>query len=600
LDIKKFYEQLTDSIANLQQELNWTGRIIQPNGSYKWFQIKTNIIREEDGLIRFPGYVFDVTDEQELILRNYIFSMGDDLGVWEWNLETGHVNYDQSWCAMLGEKKSSLLPNVEEWENRLHPDEKEKVIQEIHDFIDSSSSQKELRYQMKHRNGSWIPILSKNYIFERDEKNKTVIFYGIHQDFRFYQDIENKMIDQERFIQDKNKMVQIGELASGVAHEINNPLTIILGYHVLLEKMIQSGNEHFSLEKAKDIFKKQKDAAERIQKIVNSLRFLVRVESGAQDAFNISETIVHTIGFLEEIFYQDQISVIYDNPQDEWWGIGSKDKLQQVIINLLNNAKDALNEVKIHKKNKEIHLSLENKSDQNQLILSVRDNGIGMSEEIKKKIFHTFFTTKDVGKGTGLGLSLCLSYMKQMGGDLYFESKENEGTTFYIVIKKMEKTQESKTEENVKDEKYINKKDEKNFSYQKDKILILGDDWNVKERTIFKDDLVEIGHQCQSLGIGFEIKWINTSSNLSDIMPDRENKKNQWSIFLIPDSFFISNNEFIYSFMESFNLKKNKIFIITKEEKNIFQFSLDEKYRKMLAGILKLPVDKRTLMTALF
>ncbi|MFP5458687.1 MAG: PAS domain-containing protein [Bacteriovoracia bacterium] len=231
--------------------------------------------------------------------------------------------------------------------------------------------------------------------------------------------------DQRRIAIHNSKLASIGEMAAGVGHEINNPLAIISGQLTMLKEQLQARQLLDQGLGAR--FQKSQIAIDRIASIVKGLRTFARSDSLEIAPFDFSDLVRETVDMVKEIYAQVEVELIVSITTNIWT-TGNRGRLQQVIVNLLNNARDAL-ETRAMKK-----IFLDLKAQDARLILSVRDTGHGIPEEIQNKIFEPFFTTKDVNKGTGIGLSLIDSIIKEHDGELRLTSELNVGSEFTVTL----------------------------------------------------------------------------------------------------------------------------------------------------------------------
>ncbi|MCO4753836.1 MAG: response regulator, partial [Bacteriovoracaceae bacterium] len=252
---------------------------------------------------------------------------------------------------------------------------------------------------------------------------------------------EKKEFERQAF--HNSKLASIGELAAGVGHEINNPLTIIKGYIGSIQYKMDS-DETFDKDSCHKYLEKIDSATNRIAKIVQGLRNFSRMDSEEFKDFELSEAITESAEMVKDIYYKEGINVFLDSSSILGVHVfGSMGKLQQVFMNLLSNARDATagNEVRsIH-----INSSVRHK----KAYISVKDNGTGISKHVQTKIFDPFFTTKEVNQGTGIGLSIAHNIIEEHGGSLTCESVEGEGATFSIELpisyKEVEKPKDEST-----------------------------------------------------------------------------------------------------------------------------------------------------------
>ncbi len=231
--------------------------------------------------------------------------------------------------------------------------------------------------------------------------------------------------EAELSLQHSAKMSSLGEMAGGIAHEINNPLSIIQGKSSQLRRLIDSGN--FTTEIARDFLSKIESTTERISKIVKGLRMFSRDTSKVQFTQNsVTQIIEETLVLCGERLHQHGITVTSKIPEDAII-VCNPTQISQVLLNLLNNAHDAVFKTQYPW----IRVEVEKQMD--QVLISVIDSGQGISPEIVEKIMQPFFTTKPVGVGTGLGLSISLGIIKAHYGEFKIDLK-NPNTCFVIQL----------------------------------------------------------------------------------------------------------------------------------------------------------------------
>lgn len=239
-------------------------------------------------------------------------------------------------------------------------------------------------------------------------------------------DMKQEEIEHER---QKNihtaKLASLGEIAAGVAHELNNPLSIVMGYLKMLELEYEQGT--LTPPEFKKIMGGTLAATERATKIIQNLKNLAR--DGAQDPLErvlLDEIIESTLDFVREKFrrYNVKLEVNY---QPHVWVMCRQVELSQVILNLLTNAFDAC------EGHTEPWIKLTVETIDKNALIQVSNSGPLISSEIQQRIFTPFFTTKKYGRGTGLGLSIAASIMHRHNGELYLKSR-SEFTTFVARI----------------------------------------------------------------------------------------------------------------------------------------------------------------------
>ncbi|GAB4019295.1 MAG: hypothetical protein Fur0010_21160 [Bdellovibrio sp.] len=239
---------------------------------------------------------------------------------------------------------------------------------------------------------------------------------------------EDQKLFEARLIE-KSKLSLLGEMAGGVAHEINNPLAIIKGTAQILKKSILNKNsKEIDFGKTERNVEKIIETSERIAKIVKGLRSFSRdAENDAWENFEVVEVVNDAMALCEEKFKAHGIKFFVEFTSNEKI-YGNRVEISQVLVNLISNSYDAID----HHEEKWIKLEVVN-IDQQTLAISVTDSGQGIDPSIQVKLMQPFFTTKEIGKGTGLGLSISLGIAKKHGGNLYLD-RESKNTRFVFTL----------------------------------------------------------------------------------------------------------------------------------------------------------------------
>jgi len=236
--------------------------------------------------------------------------------------------------------------------------------------------------------------------------------------------IVRDVTQERRFAEElrqREKLAAVGQLVSGVAHELNNPLAGISAFAQLLDG-------------AGPLNAEQRDAVETIQleakraaKIVASLLLFSRQRQPERTGVDLNRVLNDTLALRRFVISTEQIEVITELERDLPQTWADPFQLQQVLLNLLINAEQAL---RGRKGKRRMTLRTQRKGD--RIVASVSDNGPGISEEMLSRIFEPFFTTKPVGEGSGLGLAISHGIVRQHGGVLHAQSEEGTGATFEI------------------------------------------------------------------------------------------------------------------------------------------------------------------------
>ncbi|MFH0959325.1 MAG: ATP-binding protein [Pseudomonadota bacterium] len=277
-----------------------------------------------------------------------------------------------------------------------------------------SGSIKDREYRIRAKSGLEIFILlSVTGAMGEEEKEQSYV--GIAKDIT----ARRRM---ERQLQQADRLASLGQTAAGVAHELNTPLGIILGYTQLL---LRGCNVHEGSHGDLEIIQKQ---TKNCKRIVQDLLKFARDSKTKKSYVDLIECFNDVISLLGHQFEKEGVIVKTNFEPDLPKLFADGEKLKQVLVNLMVNAKQAISG------NGTIVIAAKVDKDQQGILISVSDDGCGMSPKTAEKIFDPFFTTKPVGVGTGLGLSVSYGIVQAHGGRIEVESEEGAGTTFNILL----------------------------------------------------------------------------------------------------------------------------------------------------------------------
>ena len=219
-----------------------------------------------------------------------------------------------------------------------------------------------------------------------------------------------------------DKMASIGLLTAGIAHEINNPLFVITGYLDVLNENLQAGK--ISAEELRGIADKLGTASKTIVKLVSGIKTYARIEETDPVPIDLNSAIQGSLDLVSFLYRQDNIELKNGLSQGSPMILGNIGKLQQVLMNLLSNAQDAMESSR-----KKI-ISVDTHEETDKVVVAVSDTGCGIEPENIKYVFSRSYTTKPVGKGSGMGLDLVRNMVEEMDGSIEVESEVSKGTTF--------------------------------------------------------------------------------------------------------------------------------------------------------------------------
>jgi len=270
------------------------------------------------------------------------------------------------------------------------------------------------------------------------------------------------------------KLSALGEMIAGIAHELNNPLTGIIGYTELLLSSQETNKFRNKLEK----IHKQ---AERCRKIIHNLLSFSKEQAPEKAMCSVNDMIVQVLDLVRYQLTSDGIIVNTDFDENIPAMMLDRNQIQQVFFNIINNAHQAMKQV-----DRDRTLTVTTSMDKNKVCIDIEDTGTGISPEHMDKIFDPFFSTKNVGEGAGLGLSICYGIVKKHAGHIKVKSVVDKGSTFTVELPLSQQNEYSQQDkENVK-------------VYIKKSVLVIDDEEVIRE--VVCNAIENLGHHADGFG----------------------------------------------------------------------------------------------------
>jgi len=346
------------------------------------------------------------------------------IGNWSHDLITNKIYWSEESFKIFGVEPQKVT--IELVIQLIYPDDM-SIFENATEYRTNGTSEFKHEFRIIRPNGE-IRHIHNHWISTYNKNGKEIKRVGTHQDITEKKQLEMEGENLRALLFQQQRLKSISLLAGGVAHEINNPLTGIINYAQLINNRIQDEN-------LKDFAQEIIYESERVSKIVTSLLSFARQDNEKYEATNVENIVDSALLMIGAIFRKEQIQLIKDISENLPSIVCSSQQIEQVLINLLTNAKYALcQKYADYHENKKIKISakLFTKNKKEWIRVSVEDYGIGIPDKNKHLIFDPFFSTKPRDEGTGLGLSVSYGIVQKHNGELTVDSVPDESTCFNI------------------------------------------------------------------------------------------------------------------------------------------------------------------------
>ena len=423
-----FFEGIEKSFKDLTP-FNWEGEILNHKSELRWIQLSAEPMRVGDRTI-WDGIIVDRSDikrmqekldDSESISRQvfdnipiglFARSLTDNFKVVLWNTKMEEI-FGLSADETIGKQALRTMPMGMDTE---------VIFDRYNDVIRQKKPLIIEREEFEKGNGQ--TIICRKILFPIFRDDKPIMVAGVVEDITESLEVLNELERQKAQLERQSRLSSLGEVSASLAHEINNPLAIIIGYATQIQKLLERSK--LDKDKLKSGAEKIELTGKRITKIVRGLKRLSRdgiVDS--YEAVNLAELFDESISLISEKMKMNQINFQICEFNEDDIVYGRSVEISQILVNLISNANDALSECP----EKWIRVSYCQSEDSDYIF--IEDSGPGIPADIQDEIVKPFFTTKEVGKGTGLGLSISKKIMETHGGELIYD-KSSMNTCFVL------------------------------------------------------------------------------------------------------------------------------------------------------------------------
>ena len=388
--------------------------------------VNCSVVRDDAGkAMYFVKMVEDLADrhavqrelrsERERV--DLLMAVAND-AMWEWEPQTGRIWWNEAYDKRYGPRPRDLPVSLDWWRERLHEEDGPRVAQSLQDRFADGSDAWVCDYRFRLPDGSWAYILDRARIV-RDKDGRVTRLIGSMVDLTDLKRADERRQRLEAELRQSQKLEAIGTLASGVAHDFNNLIMAVMGYAESARAELPTGHPaHAGL----DMIRKVADQAAGLTR---SLLAFTHKSPARMAPTDLVQAVRDGVALLRRLL-PDAVVLRTCLPDHPVWVMADATQVQQVILNLGANARDAMPEGG--------DLTVAVSRGDGDATIEVVDTGVGMTPEVQARVFEPFFTTKPRGVGTGLGLWLIHGVVKEHKGRVQVASTPGKGSRFTVTL----------------------------------------------------------------------------------------------------------------------------------------------------------------------
>lgn len=428
--------------------------------------------------------------EKEKVIRLAVEGTQD--GIFDWDIKSGAVYYSTQFSKTLGYEPEEFEGTLDDFTNKLHPDEKQTVWEYLDLYLEGQLSEYSNTFRMLQKSGRWIWVQARGTIV-LDKKGRPVRFVCAHRDISAAKEYELKLQEAKTKAEDANKAKS--DFLAHMSHEIRTPLTAISGVAEILD------NNSNSLDiKQQELVKVLRSSSITLKDVISHVLDFSRIESGEleleETTYSLQEAFEHIVSIISVRAREKNLdfSFDYDHVKDLYL-YGDPMRLRQILINLIGNAVKFTDEGGVSVKS-----SQEDRGAVSILRIDIEDTGIGIADENLELVFERFkqadsSVSRKFG-GTGLGLPIARKLAAFMGGDIEVKSELGKGSTFSVILPIVTA---SSPEVNEKPNRTLKRKlnEELRAIVKQTKKILLVEDYD--------GNIAVIGHMLEDMGIEFDV-----------------------------------------------------------------------------------------------
>ena len=408
-------------------------RITCHDNTIRWMWEQGSAVHDSEGnIVALEGYITDITAQKsanqairESEERFRLLSRATNDAIWDWDLQTDTLWWNEGFEALFGSEPGEDITSLDVWIHRIHPDDRQRVLDNIDKTVDSGENSWVASYKFRRSNGNYADVLDRGYVI-RDASRKATRMVGGMTDI-------TERLQLEEQLRQSQRLEAVGQLTGGVAHDFNNLLTVIIGNSEILKESL---DEQPALASFAEMVV---EAAERGADLTRSLLAYARRQPLEPRATDINKLLGNLQTLLTRTLGETiQVEMHLDSTLNQ--AEIDPGQLENALLNLSLNARDAMPEggrLVIETADVVATREYARRHDMtpgDYVMIAVSDSGVGIETEVLEKVFEPFFTTKSQGKGTGLGLAMVYGFIRQSRGHINIYSEPEQGTTVRLYL----------------------------------------------------------------------------------------------------------------------------------------------------------------------
>ena len=407
-------------------------RLRRNDGEYRW--LSDQGVPRYDAQGKFAGYIGSCVDVTELLNKDEALRQSEErmrlaaeaanLGIWEWDLATNEIWATNARRILLGWPASGKV-TFEDFISRVHPEDRSRIRQTVSDAIrDAKDCDSEYRLVLPDGIVRWMSIRGSVHF---DGQGRPARILGISVDITARKQAELDAQRDRAELSHLSRVALMGEMSASIAHELNQPLAGILSNAAAGQRFIDRGDVH--LRELRELLGDIISDGRRASDVVRGIRGMVKKEQIARRSVDVNEIVMDAVRMAapDALLHSCQLETSLDAnlPAVD----GDPIQLQQVLLNLLINAFDAMRDTPVS--NRRVAIATQ-ASENGAVRINVRDYGLGISEQMREHLFDPFFSTKS--EGLGMGLAIVRSIIESHGGTIAAENADGGGARFEFVL----------------------------------------------------------------------------------------------------------------------------------------------------------------------